>query len=256
MKVDQEIIEIIKKCSITENCLFLEDKNLDRKNYLKLMKVLNNLEITWSKKLKCHISLKEINLKESIDNLIETGEYINIKKEYQFFETPVDIVEEMMYLSCLTTGVEVLEPSAGKGRIVFNLPNLNLKIDAVELNIDNYNFLNEIVKSDKDRHSNINVINEDFLNIKLGSYQNIIMNPPFSKNQDILHTLKAYSLLNDGGILVGIVGSGAFNNSREINKEFRKFLEENNAEVIDLESGRFKKSGTMVESKIIKIIKN
>lgn len=255
MKVDLDIIEILKNCSVKENYLFLGNESLDRKIYLKIMKVLSNLDIKWSKKLKCHICLKETNLKESIDNLIETGEYIDIKKEYQFFETPIDIVKEMILLSNFTTGSKVLEPSAGKGRIILNLPNLNLKIDAIELNVDTFKYLNEIVNSDQVRHSNINVINEDFMDIDLGLYSNIIMNPPFSKNQDIKHILKAYSLLSDNGILVGIVGSGAIDNSREINKAFRKFLKENNAEVIDLESGRFKQSGTMVESKIVKIVK-
>jgi 16S rRNA G1207 methylase RsmC len=42
-----------------------------------------------------------------------------------------------------------------------------------------------------------NVSQEDFLKFKDMHFDKIIMNPPFSKNQDIKHILHAYSLLEE-----------------------------------------------------------
>jgi len=253
MKIKQEIINVLSNCNIEDNNLYLPNTQLDRKLYLDLMKVLETLNIKWGRKLKYHVCENtETDLKESINNLIETGEYIDIKKEYQQYYTPIEIVEEMIELAELYTGCWLLEPSAGIGNIILNLPNLNLDITCIELDKENC----ELLENNKPNNINFNIINGNFLDYDiLFSFDRILMNPPFTKNQDIIHTMKAFDHLTDNGILVGILSSGAFSNSRKINDEFREFLKINNAEIFDLDSGAFKESGTMVSSKIIKIKK-
>jgi 16S rRNA G1207 methylase RsmC len=42
-----------------------------------------------------------------------------------------------------------------------------------------------------------NVSQDDFLNFESMRFNKFIMNPPFSKSQDVKHILKAYSLLEN-----------------------------------------------------------
>ena len=98
------------------------------------------------------------------------------------------------------------------------------------------------------------VVGRNFLEHK-GSYDRIIANPPFSKQQDIDHIMHMHSLLKPGGILVSVVSESPFFRINKKSVAFREFLEANNAEIIPLDTGAFKESGTMVKTRIIKMEK-
>lgn len=83
----------------------------------------------------------------------------------------------------------------------------------------------------------------------------IVMNPPFSRQQDIDHILAAYSILRPGGILVSVVSESPFFRSNKKSMDFRAFLEEHKAVIVPLEEGAFKESGTMVRTRLVKIVK-
>ena len=51
------------------------------------------------------------------------------------------------------------------------------------------------------------LLGQDFLTYTEETWDRIVMNPPFSKCQDRTHILKAYELLNSGGILVAVASS-------------------------------------------------
>ena len=55
-----------------------------------------------------------------------------------------------------------------------------------------------------------NVIQGDFLNLSLGKFDRIVMNPPFSDGRWQAHTEKAASHLSDDGVLVAIVPASAW----------------------------------------------
>ena len=191
----------------------------------------------------------------SFENLLETGEWIDIKKEYQFFPTPNEIVEKMLDLVKIEAGMKVLEPSAGEGSIVKSLPSKNLKVTCIELNPDSFKNLKKEITSQKSTNT-FTFKEGDFLNLKVSSdFDLILMNPPFSKNQDIKHAMKAMSHLKSGGTLVSILSSGAMQNSRKINEEFKEMLDKNSFEIIELEQRSFKSSGTMVNTVMVKIVK-
>lgn len=69
------------------------------------------------------------------------------------------------------------------------------------------------------------------------------------------HIRHMFSLLRNKGILVSIASKHwqVSNNKKE--KEFKQWLKDLNAEIIEIEAGKFKESGTMIGSVIIKIIK-
>jgi len=82
-------------------------------------------------------------------------------------------------------------------------------------------------------------------------YTKIIANPPFSKNQDIDHLKEMYECLARGGRLVCITSESWVNGSQKKQVDFKNWLDEIKAEVIDIEKGSFKESGTTVGGKIV-----
>ena len=97
----------------------------------------------------------------------------------------------------------------------------------------------------------------DFLGISpLPVYDKVVMNPPFTKQQDIEHIEHAFKFLKPGGTLVGITSEGTFFRENKKAQHFRQLLKQNMGESIKLEDGAFKKSGTMVRTRIVKLKKS
>lgn len=82
---------------------------------------------------------------------------------------------------------------------------------------------------------------------RLPLYSRIILNPPFTKNQDIKHVRHALKWLAPGGILVAIM----LNN--QTRKGFMELVAEYDPEIDEVERGVFKESGTDVPTIIVKI---
>jgi len=246
MKIEKNILNILDKCTISIkeklNVVYLPKEQLDRITYLSVNKCLEAIGGKWNRKEKGHIF--EDNPVELFENLLLTGEVEDIKKEFQFFETPKELVKQMIEMAELKEKDSILEPSAGKGAIVDEIKIGDLFVN--ELNEKNYKVLLEEYKQ---------ATNYDFMESSLGLFDKIIMNPPFSRQQDIDHILRAFDHLKKGGMLVSIVSESPFFRVNKKSVEFRKFLEDNNAEIIKNPDGSFKESGTMINTRIIKIIK-
>lgn len=242
MKIPQEVITILSQSNVTDNILYLPERQLGRQLYVSVNKCLEMIGGKWNRKIKGHIFNN--NISDILDEMINTGEVADIKKEYQFFPTPKNIVTDMLSMVTINKNDILMEPSAGQGNILDEFPKENSYI-AVELMPENCNIL---------RNKGYTVIQNDFLLIN-DHADIIIMNPPFSKQQDIKHIKHAWSLLNAGGTLISIVSESPFFRITNEAKDFRSWLTENNADIIDLNSGDFKTSGTNVKTRIIKVIK-
>jgi type I restriction-modification system DNA methylase subunit len=238
--------DILKQCTIDGNIVRLPDIKLDRKLYLDVAKHFNLIGGKWkSGKIQGFVFENDpTNLFEKIKD----GDKINIKKEYQFFETPSDLADKLVRLSEIKETDIILEPSAGRGSIVNAIHRIipNKTIDVFELMDLNRTYLNKL---------NVNIIGNDFLTECNKTYDKIIANPPFSKNQDIEHIYKMYEHLNANGRIVTIASNHwkICNNKKE--SCFRQWLEDKNAIIIDIEAGMFKESGTMISSCILIIDK-
>ena len=245
MKIDKEILKILDRCTFAigeQNIVYLPFEQLDRKIYLAVNKCLEAIGGKWNRKEKGHI-FEDYPI-DIFENMILTGEVEDIKKEFQFFETPKKLAKQMIKMAKLNSGDLILEPSAGKGAIA---DEIKIGILAVnELNKNNYKKL-------KEKYSQ--ATNYDFLESGFGFFNKIIQNPPFSKQQDIDHILRAFDFLKSGGMLVSIISESPFFRENKKSVEFRKFLKDNNAEIIKNPEGTFKESKTMVNSRLIKIIK-
>ena len=90
MKISNEVLTILGECRTEGNVLFLPDRQLDRPTYQAVNKVLTNIGGKWNRKAKGHV-FADGDPAELLDNLILTGETVDLKKQYQFFPTPRNI---------------------------------------------------------------------------------------------------------------------------------------------------------------------
>lgn len=237
MKLSQEVINVLSDCTITENKLFLPNTQLDRKLYLLVDKALKSLGGKWNRKEKAHLFDNDIN--ESIEQLIQTGEYVDVKKEFQFFKTPEELAKKLVDISNISDGETVLEPSAGTGNIASLIPNC----DVIELNETNRQFLKD---------NGFNLIHDDFLSFDK-PYDVIVGNPPFSKQQDIEHVTRMIKLAKK--TVVSIMSASVLFRNNKKTVEFRELVEKYNGTFEELPAGSFKESGTMVNACIVVINK-
>jgi hypothetical protein len=166
-----------------------------------------------------------------------------------FFPTPAEMAGEIVGMADIEQGMRVLEPSAGNGLLADAARDLGADVDVVEMG----GKLREILTE-----KGYNLVGDDFLSYQpVQGYDRIVMNPPFSNDQDIKHVLHAYSMLNPGGKLVAITSSMAGEKSNSINKEFKQWLGDLSADEQALPENAFMSSmnSTGVRTKVIVIEK-
>jgi len=159
--------------------------------------------------------------------------------------TPSNIALQMIELADISNNSRVLEPSAGIGNIADQIKKFTPNVDVCE-QMYSYSELLTL--------KGFNVVSSDFLQYENNNYYDcIIMNPPFSQEQE--HIKHAYNLLKVGGKLIAITSPHwTFANDKS-SKEFRQWFENLNGEIVEeLESGTFEM--TQVRSNIIIINKD
>jgi hypothetical protein len=243
-------LDVLQQCSVEGNVVRLPNVQLDRETYKEVAKKLELIGGKWKGgKIAGFVFPQDPTV---LLEQIATGENRNLKKEFQFFATPSALADKLVQLAEIKAGHFVLEPSAGQGAIVEAVTKQfpDMLVDCFELMDIN----REILK----RKPGALIIGDDFFKIKeydRVEYDRIIANPPFSKNQDIDHIVKMYDVLAEGGRLVSIASKHWQLSSNKKEIQFREWLKSLGAEVIDIEAGAFKDSGTMISSCIIVIDK-
>ena len=176
----------------------------------------------------------------------------NARNYNDFFPTPDDVTNRVMELADVQPGMKTLEPNTGMGHIAKKLQNAAGKehVDLVEISPQLVEYL-ETAGFGKVEQS-------DFLKFgEKNSYDRIVMNPPFSKDQDIDHVMHAYDLIKPGGRVTAIMSNMAGLRSNKKNRAFSAWMDEVGATVEDIEPGAFKSSfnPTSVNTKIVVIDK-
>lgn len=251
IKITEKILTILAKCRVEGNTLFLPGGQLDRETYLAVNKCLTNIGGKWNRKTRGHVF--DHDSSDDLDTMLLTGETADMKKVYQFFPTPKKVAEQICDMAELDADCVVLEPSCGRGDladVIYVAGATNLL--GLELNTDMWRYL-----ADKPYQT---VVGVDFLQFteeaeNQGTFTRIVMNPPFSKHQDVDHILAAYKLLIPGGILVSVSSPSPFWRTDRKSVEFQNWIQAVNAQVVDVPEGTFKESGTMLRTKIVKVRK-
>lgn len=195
---------------------------------------------------------------KSIVESLMSGKSIDFKKEFQFFPTPTELVERVCQDIIFDKDeINILEPSAGHGAFIKHVLTLNEDIKKnvfmIELSELNFSILKDL---DLPKANQLYIEKADFLETKDHIlYDLILANPPFTKNQDIDHIKKMYSLLSDGGQLLTLSSTSWVRGSQKKQVEFREWLDDAGATCTAIDQGAFKSSGTNVATMYINICK-
>jgi len=159
-------------------------------------------------------------------------------KEAGFYPTPPKVVDRLMDLADIKDNHDVLEPSAGSGRIMDAIKAAHG--DSVKLKgVEHHSTLNELLKM-----KGHDIDHGDFLEHK-GSYDRIVMNPPFENDQAVDHVKHALSLLKPGGRIVAVIPGNERtyrDASRNKRKEFAALVDQHGGHFEELPEGSFKGS--------------
>jgi phospholipid N-methyltransferase len=143
---------------------------------------------------------------EAIKGALKAG--VQVAVAPQLFPTPPALAARMVELAGIEAGDRVLEPSAGTGNLAKAIRSAvpDAHLDLIEIDPK----LCSILKT-----SGFGVSCCDFLAASMpvcpdseDGHDCVLMNPPFSKGQDVAHILHAIKFLKPGGRLVAICANG------------------------------------------------
>ncbi len=121
---------------------------------------------------------------------------------HQFYPTPAGLAQRLVDMAEIGPEHTVLEPSAGQGGLADLLPkDRTTCVEVAELNA-------KVLEA-----KGHTVVHADFLVWSarpdlVGTFDRVVMNPPFSDGRATAHTEAAAALVKPGGILVAILPSG------------------------------------------------
>jgi len=235
---DDPVKAIIRSVTVTENSLVIEQQ-LDRDQYQQVAKVITKWGGKWSRQDKAFIFRESP--QRFIDAYLDDGKIVNDKKAYQFYETPEMLAHVLVKKADIQPGQTVLEPSAGKGRIAQSIRLAGVEPDTCEL----WGLNKEALQ-----HENFNIVADDFLQFT-GSYDRIVMNPPYAKGAEIEHVMHAFDCLNGGGIIVAVVSQAWQHRTDKKYATFRSFIEQQQYSWDELAPDTFRESGASVQTGIL-----
>ncbi len=260
MNLTEDVKDVLKSSRVSGNTLELTAQ-LGREDYVRVNKAIEMLGGKWNRRLKKHVF--PTSAEEVVAAAVASGKVVDQKKEFQLFETPVPLATQMVNfaLDGVVDGERILEPSAGRGRIIRPIFNYlaHFQIEGAAVHWC------EIQPELADR------LGKDFPALQIGTdflevlpptakgrfYDRIIMNPPFSNGQDVAHIQHAFKFLRPGGTLVAISSPGWTFNSTKKFVAFKKWIQSmgEHATFQDVPEGTFAESGTAIRTVLIKIRK-
>lgn len=275
IKIDADVIGLLKTgtWSTTNegDPALVMPMTKDRKLYEKTAKVLTALGGKWSRKHAATIFTEDEDAETAVREACESGVYVDSKQLFQFFETPESVSNLMLEELCFKPGIKytVLEPSAGHGALICAVASVcvtdgpDIELTAVELDPKKEGRLKEMVGSDSQVTKRLVI--GDFTSMNpagvesLGLFDRIIMNPPFTRGQDMRHTRHAFNFLKPGGVMVAILSPAFEYRSDNDSKLFRDWLalrqSADYATWVPLPDGSFKSAGTNVRTVMLTIRK-
>jgi hypothetical protein len=185
-----------------------------------------------------------------------------LAKNLGFFPTPEPVAARVaeaarLYRAHEDTSLRILEPSAGDGALIRAAANARTEwlplFVAVEIHQERANGLMRDPLVER-------VACCDFLNLTpdhIGTFDRVLMNPPFDGGRDIDHVRHAVKFLKPGGRLVAIMSAGTEFREDAKTVAFRELCDRMKPDGsyreqwADLPPGSFKESGTNVNACIV-----
>ncbi len=285
-KIDPKVLSMLRSAKWDENGAMTMPITKDRQLYQATAKVLEALGGKWNKRAQAHIF--DGDGETAVNDAIAMGEYTDPKKALQFFETPQDLAAKIAVVAdrlWLMSGISakvavedvlrsssgqqdrhtntrndarVLEPSAGKGRIISGMLGVGYQnILAVDVNPA---FVIHLQGEYAEQFDRMRFTCANFLDMQAPTHPDhqfdlVVMNPPFTKQQDITHVRHAYRWLRKGGGLVAVTSAGWHFNQNKACQAFRQWLADVKGHSIELPDDTFRSSGTLVRTRLLAVRK-
>jgi len=242
--ISPDVIDVLRGCTTNGNVLVIGGQ-LDRKQYEAVNKILDAAGGKWNRQQRGHVFDDPAG--PVLAAMIETGQVTGWRDE-GWFPTPPDVVEMLLDLADLESGMDVLEPSAGEGAIAVHVTAAGCLVDCIELNPRRASRLRDAGYARR-------IGQMDFLEFRGWGdrYDRVIMNPPFGNDADLRHVLHADTFLKPGGRLVSVMAAGAeFQQDRKW-PAFRALVEGRGGWLTRLPDESFKEVGTAVRTVVAMI---
>lgn len=245
-------VESVLRRSRIEGCTLYLPEQLDRKLYEETNKVLTLLGGKWkSGKVKGHVFESDPGM--AIEEALEDGSITDSVKKFQFYPTPVFVVDLILHAANINPNSEelILEPSAGSGAIIARALEIapRLMFHCFEIQRDLQQLLT--VRFAKER---VTLYGDDFLQAgpPPKQYNLILANPPFTRGQAIAHANAMLDCLAPGGQLACVMPASLDFATDRKTKEFRQRMETlGRSSTTKIPPGSFKESGTMVNTVLL-----
>jgi len=223
---------------------------LDRKLYVEVNAALEALGGKWNRKEKAH--LFEADPADAIDQVTVDGAFTDKRRDLDQFYTPPGLALHVVAKADVK-GCSVLEPSAGRGVLVAEALRQGAKeVEAFECDRDNVEAMMFLVSPMPEARLLCTL--GDFLKpfpFDHRTFDRVVMNPPFGKQQDLAHVTKAYSLLAPGGRLVAIMSAGVTFRGDRRTQAFRALVDDAHGTIDPLPEHSFRESGTDVRAVVV-----
>lgn len=252
--IADDVMAVIESSRISDDgkVLTLPPGQLERKLYERVAKTFGAIGGKWNRSKGGFVFPKDV--RSEVEAAKKNGSVVDEKKTFQAFYTPLDLCDKMVRLAGIRKGDRVLEPSAGDGRLALAAEKAGGEVSCCEIRDEERARL-------RDRFS---VIGDDFLkldSLEAEPFDAILMNPPFTKQQDVDHVAYAIRFLRrvprgdaDGGTLIAIMGAGFVTSKTKKAQDLRNMLAEfSTVRFHDLPEGTFKESGTNVRAVMLEV---
>jgi predicted RNA methylase len=248
IKISDDVREVLRASTITASSVRLPDKQLDRTLYTEVNKVLDAAGGKWNRKAKAHLFTRDP--REQLADALETGKTENRKQQFQAFYTPAAVARRVIAAAGIERGHRVLEPSAGHGALADLVRDADANVKCFDIDVEAVQHLEraghyaeacDFLAMDPDDYSRFDVV---------------VMNPPFTKGQDIAHVTHALRFVKAGGRLVSITAPSWLKSGSKKAKAFRDLLAAQDDWIYDgLPAASFKASGTNVNAILLTVTK-
>lgn len=259
MQIPTDVLEVLDRAE-TDGPRLILTGTLDRKLYTTTAKAIEAAGGKWNRKAGAH--LFDGDAADAIEPLLLTGQVISQKQATQYYPTPAPVVAQLLELADIQPGMEVLEPSAGRGAIAVPLAQAGAVVTCVENEPGNAAHLRSL-DTEYDVAPGIHdpgrigaVSGLDFLTVLPDpDFDRVVMNPPFTRQADLKHVTHAYAFLKPGGRLVAVMSNGITFRNTGPYQEFRTLLDSADGQILPLPEGAFKDSGTGVNTVVVVMTK-
>lgn len=254
IRIDEEVLVELSLLSYPQATSAVLGRQLDRKLYTKVNKVLEALGGKWNRKAGAHVFPTDAMAR--VDGAITTGT-VEAARDIGWFPTPAPLARELVERARVGRGNSVLEPSAGEGAIISAIYAARGVPFAVEADVGRANKL-------ADAFPGLIVHAKDFMTyepVDGRRYDRVVMNPPFCKvgqGDHLDHVRHAFDVLHtDCGRLVSVLPASVTFREDKRHVAFRAWLKEIGTAVIEpLPDGSFKESGTNVRTVVLEMVRS